>query len=615
MFRLIGKSLGHYRIEEAIGQGGMASVYRATDVSNGKTVAVKVMLQVLSLNDQFRQRFRREAEVLQRLQHANIVPVLDYGEFEDIPYIVMPFMSVGTLTDRLTSGPLKPLEGAQIFSQIASALHFAHENGVIHRDVKPSNILLDGDGNALLSDFGFAHIHDASLNLTGSALIGTPAYMSPEQIKGEPITAKADQYALGVILYELSTGALPYEGDTPMAVAIKHATDPLPAPSSKNANLPIEVEKIILRALDKDPADRFASIASFNHAFQKAMEASIDFISGRIKPEAFIPERTTLVLESSEMRLNLNGEQRRSRKLLPLLAMLLFLLGCPTTYWGYTLFNAPAAAAGEDRLIKISFAAEEATQVMDASNEGLGPQGGATLTPEPTSLSSTPGENTPTADITATGSGYISPSPTTSGSTTTPTPTLSASSTPLSSPTTVVTTASSTAVPSNTATINVPSTSTPTSTPKETATKTSTPNIVPTVILIPSSTPITVSTIAPLDCNKVVLANFNYNSNRITLEVSNLTGKSIKLVEFWLDWPPANDEFKKLILDGETIWEGEVENSPVKISGGWKGSGGDRTLSPGEVSILRVEFDRLAQPNGYQLELSFDNSCVASFKN
>jgi serine/threonine protein kinase len=615
MFKLIGKSLGRYRIEEAIGQGGMASVYRATDTSNGKTVAVKVMLQVLSLNDQFRERFRREADVLQRLEHANIVPVLDYGEFEDIPYIVMPFMSVGTLSDRLISGPLKPLEGAHIFSQIASALQFAHENGVIHRDVKPSNILLDGDGNALLSDFGFAHIHDASLNLTGSALIGTPAYMSPEQIKGEPITAKADQYALGVILYELSTGTLPYEGDTPMAVAIKHAMDPLPVPSSKNPNLPIEVEKIILKALDKNPADRFESIASLNHAFQESMEASIDFTSGRMKPEAFVPERTTLVLESSEMRLGLEGEKRRSRKLLPLLAMLLFLLSCPTAYWGYTLFNVPSAAAGEDPSLKIFFSARKATQALDTPSASLDRQGGATFTPEPTSFSSTPGENTPTPDITAIGSGLISPSPTSSGSTTTPTPTLSASSTPLSSPTLVVTTASSTAITSSTATVNVPSTSTSTSTPTGTATKTSTPNIVPTIILIPSITPITVSTIAPLDCNKVKLANFNYNSNRITLEVSNLTGKSIKLVEFWLDWPPANDEFKKLILDGETIWEGEVENSPVKISGGWKGSGGDRTLSPGEVSLLRVEFDRLAQPNGYQLELSFDNSCVTSFKN
>ena len=111
------------------------------------------------------------------------------------------------------------------------------------------------------------------------------------------------------------------------------------------------------------------------------------------------------------------------------------------------------------------------------------------------------------------------------------------------------------------------------------------------------------------------MGDFKYNSNRITLEVSNFTGKSIKLVEFWLDWPPANDEFKKLILDGETIWEGEAENPPVKIIGGWKGSGGDRTLSPGEVNILRVEFDRTAQSNGYRLALSFDNSCVASFNN
>jgi serine/threonine protein kinase len=162
------------------------------------------------------------------------VPVLDYGQEGDLLYLAMPWMRLGSLSDRLAQRYLSPNEGARLISQIAEALDYAHQQGVIHRDVKPGNILINHQGNALLSDFGFVHLSDASMSLTGSAMVGTPAYISPEQALGDEVTPASDQYALAVILYQLTTGMLPYEADTPIGMAIKHATQPMPSPRSVN---------------------------------------------------------------------------------------------------------------------------------------------------------------------------------------------------------------------------------------------------------------------------------------------------------------------------------------------------------------------------------------------
>jgi len=189
---LIGKTLGSYTILEQIGQGGMSSVFKALDLDNQNHVAVKVLSPYIAHEQRFRARFEREVKLLRRLQHSNIVPILDFGETEGLAYIVMPLIGTGTLHDRLQNGPLDVQTGARVTAQVASALSLAHSMGVIHRDVKPSNVLLDQEGNALLSDFSFAHHQDASQNLTGSALIGTPAYMSPEQCRGDAIDAAGD---------------------------------------------------------------------------------------------------------------------------------------------------------------------------------------------------------------------------------------------------------------------------------------------------------------------------------------------------------------------------------------------------------------------------------------
>jgi len=271
MSELIGRVLGNYHILEQIGRGGMARVFKALDLTHERTVAIKVLSPHLALESNFKARFEREVQVLRELEHPNIVPILDYGEAGGLAYIVMPYMKVGTLSDRLKDGDLTVKESARIIGQIAAALQHAHEVGVVHRDVKPSNILIDEDGNAWLSDFGFAHIHDATMSLTGSALIGTPAYMAPEQVSGKPVSPLSDQYSLAVVVYHLSTGHLPYDAETPMAIALSHVTSPLPRPRLVNPDLSRSVEAVLIKALAKEGSHRFASIADFNQALQEAL--------------------------------------------------------------------------------------------------------------------------------------------------------------------------------------------------------------------------------------------------------------------------------------------------------------------------------------------------------
>ena len=268
---LRGKTFNGYRIIEPLGEGGMAAVYRAYQPSVDRYVALKVLPQHFAKDATFVERFKREAHVLARLQHPHIVPVYDYGEAEGYTYIVMPLLEAGTLADRLSNEEPLPLpEVKRLMSQIGDALDYAHAQGIIHRDVKPSNVLLDERDNALLTDFGIAKMLEAQQNITVTGgIVGTPAYMSPEQGMGEELDGRSDIYALGVILYELCTGRVPFKAETPMAVMFKHMSDPLPPPKDINPNLPESLERVILKALAKEPENRYSTPAEMAEALQQ----------------------------------------------------------------------------------------------------------------------------------------------------------------------------------------------------------------------------------------------------------------------------------------------------------------------------------------------------------
>jgi serine/threonine-protein kinase len=323
---LIGRTISHYHILEQIGQGGMSSVFRATDLLDGRTVAIKILSPYIAHEERFQARFDREIKLLRRLQHPNIIPILDFGEAEGLAFIVMPHVGSGTLLDRLNQGPLDPRQGGRIIDQVASALTLAHQNGVIHRDVKPSNVLIDENGNALLSDFSFARPQDASQNLTGSALIGTPAYMSPEQCRGDPIDARSDQYSFAVMLFQITTGQLPFSSDTPMGTALQHINVPLPRPRQVNPNLPEEVELVLIKALAKDPALRYESVEAMNRAFQSALQVALDPSRNAADGRTLSAQRTLAMYNKYQ---NVKPPVRQGR--LPrsaILATLLLLLAC-----------------------------------------------------------------------------------------------------------------------------------------------------------------------------------------------------------------------------------------------------------------------------------------------
>ena len=269
---LIGKQFGQYQIVEPLGEGGMAAVYKGYQPAMERFVAVKVLPRQMASSDEFLTRFRREAKLLAQLQHPHILPVFDYGEADGYPYIIMPFVHSGTLTELLTRGRLPLSEVRRIMIQLGEALGYAHARGMIHRDIKPSNVLIDEQGNCLLSDFGLARMADASAKLTTSgAIMGTPAYMSPEQGAGSKVDHRSDIYSLGIVLYEMVTSRVPYVAETPIAVVFKHIQDPLPSARDFNPTLPESIELVLLKALAKRPEDRFQTAEEFIQAIRLAI--------------------------------------------------------------------------------------------------------------------------------------------------------------------------------------------------------------------------------------------------------------------------------------------------------------------------------------------------------
>jgi len=304
----VGENVGPYRITEQLGQGGMATVYKAYHAALDRYVAIKVLHAAFNEDASFIMRFQREARVVAKLEHPNIVPVYDYSEHEMRPYLVMKFIEGDTLKARLNHGPLTSKEINQIVDSIGAALAYAHKQGILHRDIKPSNVMIANDGVMYLADFGLARIAQAGEStMSSDSIMGTPQYISPEQAMGKKdLDEGTDIYSFGVMLYEMVVGQVPFSADTPFAVIHDHIYTPLPMPRAINPKVPESVERVLLKALAKDRADRYASINDLMIAFKDAwMKAGIPMqgTSITMKPQnlnvtqkasAFEPAGTTV---------------------------------------------------------------------------------------------------------------------------------------------------------------------------------------------------------------------------------------------------------------------------------------------------------------------------------
>jgi len=272
----IGENVGPYRITEQLGQGGMATVYKAYHAALDRYVALKVLHPAFSEDKTFELRFQREARVVARLEHPHIVPVYDYAEHEHRPYLVMKFIEGETLKARLSRGALSSEEIQRVVDSVGSALAYAHKQGILHRDIKPSNVLIATDGTMYLADFGLARIAQAGEStLSSDSIMGTPQYISPEQAMGKKdLDEGTDIYSFGVMLYELVVGQVPFNADTPFSIIHDHIYSPLPMPREVNPKVPESVERVLLKALAKERADRYDSVDSLVRAFKKAWDAA-----------------------------------------------------------------------------------------------------------------------------------------------------------------------------------------------------------------------------------------------------------------------------------------------------------------------------------------------------
>ena len=268
----IGENIGPYRIIEQLGQGGMATVYKAYHASLDRYVALKVLHPAFHQDQTFITRFQREARVVAKLEHPHIVPIYDYSEHENRPYLVMKYIEGDTLKARFSAGPLSSAEIEKVVNSVGSALAYAHKQGILHRDIKPSNVLLATDGVMYLADFGLARIAEAGEStLSSDSIMGTPQYISPEQAMGaKDLDAGTDIYSFGVMLYEMVVGQVPFSADTPFSIIHDHIYTPLPLPMEINPKVPESVQRVLLKALAKQRADRYGSVEEMCKAFTNA---------------------------------------------------------------------------------------------------------------------------------------------------------------------------------------------------------------------------------------------------------------------------------------------------------------------------------------------------------
>lgn len=455
----------------------MAEVYKAYQPALDRYVAIKVLHPFLADDREFAERFGREARNVARLRHNNIVQVYDFAEVpnEESPgdkhhFMVMELIDGPTLKDYMVrpDGQLLPIpEVVNIMRQALEALVYAHAQGMIHRDLKPANLMIDRGGRVVLTDFGIAKILSGNTMTLSGGMVGTPAFMSPEHGLGENSDERSDIYSMGVILYQMLTGRLPYDGDTPVAIILKHVREPLTPPSVFNPNIPPALEQIVMKAMAKDPEERYQSAAE--------MLADLNAFAAQLNQSAVPPARLEDTPVRSAARTTaehaaLSAPERRRR--LPLLigaALIVIILG---------IFGALSLANGEVPLLGIALRASETP----------------TFTPSPSATPSVTPSLTPSATATETPSPTLTPTHTDTPS---PTPTATVTSTPTH---TATNTPTFTATPTPTATL------TPTPTPTNTPTFTPTPT--PSATLTPSNTPTPTPNItATIEAATIVAAN------------------------------------------------------------------------------------------------------------
>src|SRR6266446_8899761 len=282
---LVGKSLGQFRIVERIGAGGMATVFKAYQPTLDRYVAVKVLPAYHARDPIFVKRFKQEARSVAKLAHPNIVQIHDFGEQDNITYIVMEYVEGGTLKDRLKQRPLTVPEAVDFMIQAAEGLDCAHRNGIIHRDVKPANMLLRKDGHLLISDFGIAKMLEGTTNLTRVGTgIGTPQYMSPEQGTGQAVDRRRDIYSLGIVLFHCLAGRVPFTAENPLTITVKHLNEPLPVEMLRMANVPAPIEQVVAKMAAKAPQDRYQTTDELITALTSALAASQLSMPSRWRP-------------------------------------------------------------------------------------------------------------------------------------------------------------------------------------------------------------------------------------------------------------------------------------------------------------------------------------------